>query len=83
VSLGSLFPPGDLPGTDAGAGALKKRIVIELDGRRILDQERETFPTLPQWVTFGANNIGGSAAGPTFFGEIRKVTAAPPGDFGL
>ena len=75
LSLGSLYPPADtpLPAADAGADALRNRVRIELDGRRIMDRAGGSFPSDPESTTIGANFLGGSTAGSTFLGEILHV----------
>jgi len=79
LSLGSLYPPesSKMPGNIANLDSLRNRITVDVDGRRLLDCPKTSYPTQPEWITIGANFIGGTSVGATFFGEIGKVTRVP------
>jgi hypothetical protein len=79
IGLGSLYPPeGALPEVDdRGLRAVRNRLRIDVDGRRVLDCERTAYPSLPEWLTIGANFIGGSSVGTAFYGKIEGVKQAP------
>ena len=87
LSMGSLYPPesdvwfsGHGP---AAAQAAKGEVRVFLDDRPVFFARSPAYESPPRFVTPGANNIGGSSAGPTFSGTIRQVerlpfTAFPP-----
>jgi hypothetical protein len=79
LSLGSLYPPeGTLSTADEqGLGAIRGHVQIDMDGRRLLDRDQACYPSLPEWLTIGANFIGGSSVGTAFYGKIEDVSQAP------
>ena len=79
LSLGSLYPPeGTLPpAEEQGLRAIRGRVQVDVDGTRVLDCDRPCYPSLPEWLTIGANFIGGSSVGTAFYGKIEDVSQAP------
>jgi hypothetical protein len=77
LSIGSLYPPESALGPEGAAiESLRSRVRVYLDGRRIMDCDEASFPTLPEWITIGSNFLGGSTAGAAFFGDIQAVSPA-------
>lgn len=77
ISLGSLYPPaedvifyGTAPETVA---ALKRRVLVRLDGQTVLETTADTYESPPRQVTVGRNTIKGTSSGPEFSGEIVAV----------
>jgi len=81
VSLSSLYPPGGSQhaSSESVPPAAGDRIVVDVDGRRILDCEKVCYASKPEWLTIGANFIGGSSVGTAFFGGIENLAQAPLG----
>jgi len=80
LSLGSLLPPSAGSGPDPFA-ALRKRCLLYLNGRLVLDAASDFYPTPPAAILIAANPIGGSTAGPAFSGVIIHTEAVPPDQF--
>jgi hypothetical protein len=77
ISLGSLYPPaedvifyGTAPETVA---ALKRHVLVRLDGQTVLETAADTYESPPRQVTVGRNTIKGTSSGPEFSGEIVAV----------
>jgi hypothetical protein len=79
VSIGGLFPPAgsSLYLGDPRLAVDRGRVRVDLDGRRILSADRSSYPSRPEWITIGANFLGGSSVGTPFQGQLGKVTQAP------
>jgi hypothetical protein len=79
VSIGSLFPPegSNLYLGDSRLAVARGKALVDLDGHRILSADRSSYASRPEWITLGANFIGGSSVGMAFQGQIGKVTQAP------
>lgn len=66
VDFGALHP-----GAAAhGGGDSRGRLTLELNGRKVLDQEVAFYSSDPQAVSVGFNPIQASTAGPSFTGEL-------------
>jgi hypothetical protein len=79
VSFGALYPPQESGAirSDPALAMLRGRVVVFLDGRRILSEAQLSHPTEPSQIKLGANFIGGSTARMVFGGKITDVVAAP------
>ena len=79
VSYGALFPP---PGSELYTKRpelleLRGRLVVLVDGRRILSEAVPSHPSAPDRILLGANLIGGSSTGALFDGRIADAEPAP------
>ena len=81
VSFGALCPPegAALYGREPQLAALRKAVVVELDGRRIITAARASHPTPPERIIVGANYIGGSYTGAIFSGRISDLARSAVG----
>jgi hypothetical protein len=79
LSFGALFPPSEsaLYGRQPDLLALRSRLVVLMDGRRVLSCAAASHPTPAGRIILAANPIGGSSTGPVFGGSIGGVERAP------
>jgi hypothetical protein len=79
VSYGALFPPQEsgLYRKIPDLLELRGRIVVLVDGRRVLSEVEPSHPSPSDRIILGANLIGGSSTGPVFNGIIADVEPAP------
>lgn len=80
VTSGALYPPDHpkLKGLSrAEIERLRKRIIVSLNGRTVLDQPVFSFDSSAAEVTVGESRIGGSNTEPKFVGEILHVQRLP------
>jgi hypothetical protein len=80
ISSGALYPSGHpgLAGLSAAEiAALRNRITIDLNGRRVLDQKIFSFDSRPADISVGLNRIGGSHAEPRLVGKIESIERLP------
>ena len=84
LCFGALLPQASRPFYQSHPELLllTRQARVELDGRRILDAPYESHPNRPEWITLGANFIGGSSTGSAFLGTVSKVRRAPVGEAG-
>jgi len=77
ISIGSLFPPSDdvvFVGRSAEEiAALKKRVMVRLNGETVLEAEGACYESTPDQVTIGRNNIRATSCGQEFHGVILSV----------
>jgi hypothetical protein len=75
VSAGFLWPPGDAPlyAEKPEARAWRRRLVLAVNGRVVLDTEADTHAAMPGTQTVGVNFIGGSTTRANFRGVVEEV----------
>jgi hypothetical protein len=66
MTMGSLFPEGS-------AERQSRRLLVELDGKPVLSDTRDTYSSAPAAIEIAANKIGGSTCGPLFTGRILST----------
>ncbi len=71
IRMPSLVPPGAPP-------ALRGRVVVSLDGRRVWDSPADAHPSTPEDVAVGTNRIGSSVGGTAFTGKISNLQILAP-----
>ena len=73
VAFKSLFPPGS-------AAHASDRVLVQMDGRAVLESHWDCHPSTAEQITVGKNPIGGSTCGPEFTGRILDVerSLSPP-----
>lgn len=80
ISSGALLPPGHpkLKGlTTEQQEALRNRITVDLNGRRVLDQPVFSFDSPREAVTVAKNRIQGSSTEPVFVGQVLEAEFLP------
>lgn len=79
VSMGSMLPqPVDGTPDKPEIAALRRRCVVMLDGKVVINTPAEFHPTKPAQLTLFTNRIGGSTANPVFTGSILQVLRVSP-----
>jgi hypothetical protein len=82
ISSGALYPESHPKLAAVSTEELaeqRKRVTVDLNGRRVLDVQTETFSSPVEQVTVGENRIGGSTTDHRFTGEILRVERLPVG----
>lgn len=79
LSFGALYPPLGcaLYQRQPELLEIRRRLVVLVDGRRVLSAVQSSHPSPPERIILGANLIGGSSAGAIFDGSIDNVETAP------
>jgi len=79
ISFGALYPPqgAALYRERPDLLALRSKIIVSVDGVRVLAADQASHPTARERIIVGANLIGGSSAAAVFTGSIRDVALAP------
>lgn len=76
ISEGALFP-SDHPAvrtlSEPARHELQRRLRVVFDGRTVIDDVTQQYPSRLSDVTVGVNRIGGSLAGIRFTGEVLDV----------
>ena len=56
------------------------RVLVQMDGRAVLESHWDCHPSTAEQITVGKNPIGGSTCGPEFTGRILDVerSLSPP-----
>ena len=80
VHAGFLLPPpgASLYQEEPMWEALRRRVMVLVDGQQLLDAVVDSHPTSPEQITLGTNFIGGSTAASAFSGAIAVVGHASP-----
>ena len=77
LSIGSLFPPeGDilLVGESATTvETLKRRVLVQLDGKTVIDAPADCYESSPEELAIGRNSIKGTTSNLLFKGRIFSV----------
>jgi hypothetical protein len=71
ASLAASIPPATL-------AALRKRILVKMDGKTALDVASTAYDSKPEQVTVGRSDIGGSNQGPEFTGIVLVAKRLDP-----
>ena len=72
-TLGSLFPPAGHPAwSGRSTSAPADRIEVRLGDRVVLSAQRPTYPSRPNQVVIGRNDLGASSCQRLFSGEILQ-----------
>lgn len=81
LSAGFLWPPAEaaLYRENPALRGLRERVIVEVNGRRVLDVAGLSHAAAPESLTVGGNFIGGSTTAKSFTGVIEKVEAAEIG----
>jgi putative flippase GtrA len=76
ISVGALYAPGVFQATGIEAPEwrrLSSTVQVRVDGRTVLRQVNESFPTNPEQIHVGLNGIGASTCAEKFTGELVAV----------
>lgn len=82
IDMGALYPPRGPPFT-AGfkvsqARQIKTRILVELDGKTVLERKMNSFDAPPWSLQFGRNTVTMNPFKTEFSGRILSATRLPP-----
>jgi hypothetical protein len=79
VSYGALYPPETVlhGASDPRLLPLRDRVIVMIDGRKVLDRTMPSHPSSPGDIYVGANFIGGSSTRPLFDGTISDIESVP------
>lgn len=84
VQMGSLYPPRAHPSFAGVAAseidAAKRTLLVTLDGVPYVNTKQSFHDSLPEWVSFGRNNVS-DYAGREFKGELLEVRRQSPTPF--
>ncbi len=83
ICAGSLFPPPEsgVYRRDPGLAVIGGQLVVLMDGLVVLSKSADFFPAPQRSIGFGVNLIGGSAAEPSFNGDVTDFRQAALEDF--
>ena len=79
ISIGAMIPPktDQIYFNNGDLDTLRENVVISVNGQVVLSTKMISHPTLPESITVGRNNIGGSSTTDFFSGEITSITYEP------